>query len=348
MMGDIQIVLENNIKIALAILACLLICKVTRVRSVRVKMLLMSLVWVRIMIPFSIKFNVSSTTSDVLTKAVNTGTANSQTLVFDTFFKIWCAGVVLLSVYNILVIIRFKSRLSTSIPKQILVGNRKVKVYKNDYIESGLVYGLIKTKVYISSRVEDEDIEYLYEHESMHIRRKHHIIKVITGIMTLIYWYNPLVLIFYNQYAECIELVCDYDCCNEHMDEAEWSKNYANILLKFAQTNYTNKVRVLGFGSTTRTVRKRISNVMNGQKATISNKLISIPVFILIMVALFLKPEIHSIEVNNESEEVHKKSVLDYNAELPKVIKGGTNGKFVQTYMEIDEDGNIIYDYMDE
>ena len=55
MMGYIQIILENNIKIALAILACLLICKITHVKSVRIRMLLMSLVWVRIIIPFSIR-----------------------------------------------------------------------------------------------------------------------------------------------------------------------------------------------------------------------------------------------------------------------------------------------------
>ena len=58
MMGYIQIILENNIKIALAILACLLICKITHVKSVRIRMLLMSLVWVRIIIPFSIKFAI--------------------------------------------------------------------------------------------------------------------------------------------------------------------------------------------------------------------------------------------------------------------------------------------------
>lgn len=87
MMGYIQIILENNIKIALAIRACLLICKITHVKSVRIRMLLMSLVWVRIIIPFSIKFNVNSTSSYVLTKMVNTGDFNSQTIVSDFFFK---------------------------------------------------------------------------------------------------------------------------------------------------------------------------------------------------------------------------------------------------------------------
>lgn len=85
MMGYIQIILENNIKIALAILACLLICKITHVKSVRIRMLLMSLVWVRIIIPFSIKFNVNSTSSYVLTKMVNTGDFNSQTIVSEFF-----------------------------------------------------------------------------------------------------------------------------------------------------------------------------------------------------------------------------------------------------------------------
>lgn len=348
MMGYIQIILENNIKIALAILACLLICKITHVKSVRIRMLLMSLVWVRIIIPFSIKFNVNSTSSYVLTKMVNTGDFNSQTIVSEFFLKIWCVGVVLLLFYNIVVDIRFRNILSTSVPQKLLIGNCMVKIYKNDYINSALVYGLIKPKIYISSRVNDVDIEYLYEHESMHIRRKHHIIKIITGVTSLIYWYNPLIWIFYMQYAECIELVCDYDCCDKHINETDWNKNYVNILLNAAQVKQVTQIRILGFASAAVAVRKRVSNIMREQKVTISNKLISIPVFIIIMLMLFLKSEIQNIEKPDKNEDVHK-SVMAYDADYPRVINRGTNGAYVKSYKEFDGEGNvnIIFDFED-
>ena len=49
-------VLENNIRVMAAILICLLICGLMRIKSAKLKLLLMSLVWVRILIPLSIRF----------------------------------------------------------------------------------------------------------------------------------------------------------------------------------------------------------------------------------------------------------------------------------------------------
>lgn len=51
-------ILENNIRVMAAILICLLICGLMRIKSAKLKLLLMSLVWVRILIPLSIRFNI--------------------------------------------------------------------------------------------------------------------------------------------------------------------------------------------------------------------------------------------------------------------------------------------------
>ena len=146
-------VLENNIRVMAAILICLLICGLMRIKSAKLKLLLMSLVWVRILIPLSIRFNIKR--------------------------------VVVIFLHNMLADMKFRNRLSTSIPQEILAGGKRVKVYRSDYISSGLVYGVVRPKVYISYAVNDEDVPYLYEHEYTHICHKHHIIKIITGIAVL-------------------------------------------------------------------------------------------------------------------------------------------------------------------
>lgn len=83
----------------------------------------------------------------------------------------------------------------------------------NDYIDSAIVYGVFKPKIYMSYSVDYSEIKYLYEHECMHIQHKHHIIKLIVGIAVVVNWFNPLLWMFYKRYMEYIELVCDYDCC---------------------------------------------------------------------------------------------------------------------------------------
>lgn len=57
-------ILENNIRVMAAILICLLICGLMRIKSAKLKLLLMSLVWVRILIPLSIRFNIKRVSTD--------------------------------------------------------------------------------------------------------------------------------------------------------------------------------------------------------------------------------------------------------------------------------------------
>ena len=243
-------ILENNIRVMAAILICLLICGLMRIKSAKLKLLLMSLVWVRILILLSIRFNIKRVSTDILSEVSYTDSVTGITInMYEILAVIWLLGIVVIFLHNMLADMKFRNRLSTSIPQEILAGGKRVKVYRSDYISSGLVYGVVRPKVYISYAVNDEDVPYLYEHEYTHICHRHHIIKIITGIAAVIYWYNPLVWMFYKYYAEYIELSCDYDCCNRHMDDEDWSKKYANILLNSAYKGNMTKVRVLGFNN---------------------------------------------------------------------------------------------------
>ena len=126
-------------------------------------------------------------------KSINRHSVTGITInMYEILAVIWLLGIVVIFLHNMLADMKFRNGLSTSIPQEILAGGKRVKVYRSDYISSGLVYGVVRPKVYISYAVNDEDVPYLYEHEYTHIRHRHHIIKIITGIAAVIYWYNPL------------------------------------------------------------------------------------------------------------------------------------------------------------
>lgn len=243
-------------------------------------------------------------------------------------------------------------------PQEILAGGKRVKVYRSDYISSGLVYGVVRPKVYISYAVNDEDVPYLYEHEYTHIRHRHHIIKIITGIAAVIYWYNPLVWMFYKYYAEYIELSCDYDCCNRHRDDEDWSKKYANILLNSAYKGNVTKVRVLGFNNDYRITINRIGNIMKPQSASTSKVAVSLLILTVVMAALFIKPTVQYVEaggseVNRSTDVIEKIEQTDKSVQIEdeeqaeeevirteqKEVDGkvlGTGGQYVQSYQEFD------------
>ena len=356
-------ILENNIRVMAAMLICLFICGLMRIKSAKLKLLLMSLVWVRILIPLSIRFNIKIVSTDILSEVSYTDSVTGITInMYEILAVIWLLGIVVIFLHNMLADMKFRNGLSTSIPQEILAGGKRVKVYRSDYISSGLVYGVVRPKVYISYAVNDEDVPYLYEHEYTHIRHRHHIIKIITGIAAVIYWYNPLVWMFYKYYAEYIELSCDYDCCNRHRDDEDWSKKYVNILLNSAYKGNVTKVRVLGFNNDYRITINRIGNIMKPQSASTSKVAVSLLILTVVMAALFIKPTVQYVEAGNDEvnqsigdsgeigqeEESEQVELLEEEKLKPGQRRisnktPGTGGQFVQSYQEVlDENGDFV------
>lgn len=144
-------ILENNIRVMAAMLICLFICGLMRIKSAKLKLLLMSLVWVRILIPLSIRFNIKIVSTDILSEVSYTDSVTGITInMYEILAVIWLLGIVVIFLHNMLADMKFRNGLSTSIPQEILAGGKRVKVYRSDYISSGLVYGVVRPKVYIS------------------------------------------------------------------------------------------------------------------------------------------------------------------------------------------------------
>lgn len=157
---------------------------------------------------------------------------------------------------------------------------------------------------------------------------------------------------------EYIELSCDYDCCNRHRDDEDWSKKYANILLNSAYKGNVTKVRVLGFNNDYRITINRIGNIMKPQSASTSKVAVSLLILTVVMAALFIKPTVQYVEaggskVNRSTDVIEKIEQTDKSVQIEdeeqaedEVIKTeqkevdgkvlGTGGQYVQSYQEFD------------
>lgn len=350
-MGLCKIILENNIRIAAAILICFIICSIMHINSVKIKLLLMSLVWVRILIPLSINYNISIAPDKLPERLSQTADVNAvygmkMNLVLA---GIWLAGIIMIFFHNMLENMRLRNRLSTSIPHELAIENKRVKIYMNDYIDSAIVYGILKPKIYMSYSVDYSEIKYLYEHECMHIRHKHHIIKLIVSMAVIVNWFNPLLWMFYKRYMEYIELVCDYDCCKKHRCEENWHSEYAKVLLGLSCVSNEKKVRVLGFSNDYIIIQNRIKNIMSQQKIHIRSTVVAFLLLTFVIVILSIKPKMQiAAAVDNErlningSEEQVEQEDIKYDKNKTNETRKGSGGGYVQSYKEeYDEDDEV-------
>lgn len=121
-------ILENNIRVMAAMLICLFICGLMRIKSAKLKLLLMSLVWVRILIPLSIRFNIKIVSTDILSEVSYTDSVTGITInMYEILAVIWLLGIVVIFLHNMLADMKFRNGLSTSIPQEILAGGKRVK-----------------------------------------------------------------------------------------------------------------------------------------------------------------------------------------------------------------------------
>lgn len=350
-MGLCKIILENNIRITAAILVCFIIFSIMHINSVKIKLLLMSLVWVRILMPLSINYNISIAPDKLPERLSQTADVNAVygMKIYLVLSGIWIAGIIIIFFHNMMENIRLRNRLSTSIPHELVIENKRVKIYMNDYIDSAIVYGILKPKIYMSYSVDYSEIKYLYEHEYMHIHHKHHIIKLIVSMAVIVNWFNPLIWMFYKQYMEYIELVCDYDCCKKHRCEENWRCEYAKALLRLSCESNEKRVRVLGFSNDYIIIQNRIKNIMSQQKIHIRSTVIAFLLLTFFIVMLFIKPKIQiaaavdkeRLNINGSEEQVEQEDIK-YDKNKTNETRKGSGGVYVQSYKEeYDEDDEV-------
>lgn len=107
-------ILENNIRVMAAMLICLFICGLMRIKSAKLKLLLMSLVWVRILIPLSIRFNIKIVSTDILSEVSYTDSVTGITInMYEILAVIWLLGIVVIFLHNMLADMKFRNGLST-------------------------------------------------------------------------------------------------------------------------------------------------------------------------------------------------------------------------------------------
>ncbi len=132
------------------------------------------------------------------------------------------------------------------------------RIYECGEIPSPFVMGIIRPKIYLPFRLGNEEREYIIRHESYHIQRKDHIVKLIAFFLTCIYWFHPLVWISYLLMIRDMEMSCDEYVLKKSVEDIRAS--YSSSLLGFAVNRRNPGAGFLAFGESD--TRRRVKHIM--------------------------------------------------------------------------------------
>lgn len=86
----------------------------------------------------------------------------------------------------------------------------------------------------IAARLTDRELKIILCHEVTHIKRKHHLYRPVFDIVSILHWFNPLVWIARNDFAEHCEIDCDKSALSVLKDSVS-GHDYAAAMLRLME-----------------------------------------------------------------------------------------------------------------
>lgn len=235
--------------------------------------------------------------------------------ITDVLPYVWLAGVVLFALWGIVSYIRFNGILSSSVK---YIDN----IYQSDRIETPLIFGIIKPKIYIPFEMNTEYFSYVIAHERYHIKRFDYLVKLFAFFVLALHWFNPLCYLAFYLMSKDMEMSCDEKVLGSSENV---KKNYSYALLSFATDKKFPAPTPICFGEGS--VKSRIKNILKFKKPKLAVSVIAVLFCGLVLVscaanpksgnALIKEPENNSFE-STENEKLKDKDYLTSFATLSK------------------------------
>lgn len=181
--------------------------------------------------------------------------ANPLQIWIPVLSMIWGIGVTVLLLYTAVSYRRLQRNVSEAV---ILRDN----IFRSENVGSPFVLGVIRPRVYLSYKLDGQDLDHVIAHEQAHIRRRDHWWKPLGFLLLTIHWFNPLMWLAYVLLCRDIELACD-----EKVIQAlgsEQRADYTRTLVACSVSRSMIAACPLAFGEVG--VKERVKSVMNYKK----------------------------------------------------------------------------------
>ncbi len=237
---------------------------------------------------------------------------------------IWVVGLILMVLYSLVSFVILKRKVSASV-------FYKDNIYYCDDIETPFILGIIKPKIYVPSGLNEQDLEFVLEHEKSHLKRKDHIIKPISFLILSVYWFNPAIWLWYIFLCRDIESACDEKVIKNY--DTDSKKLYSTALLNCSANRRMIMACPVAFGEVG--VKDRIKSVLNYKKPAFWVVLVAVIISFVLAICFVSNPvndkvnriinedgyEVFSAKEQNISIEFGSRNITDKMFEKDGVYK---------------------------
>lgn len=272
-----------------------------RNRSKKFRLALWAVVGFRLICPFSFEVpyslglqkevvSGSAAISQFREYTVTTGNSTQAAGVsfMQVGYAVWLVGVVVLGMVAVIQYVYMKRRLSTAVRLQD-------EIMLSDQIRTPFVMGIVYPHIYLPYGMDERDLQYVMDHERMHIRCMDPLLKLIGWILACVHWFNPVVWLGYRLFAQDIELVCDERVIEHYTSEQQADYSMAMVRASMHASGM-HMICPVGFGETG--VKERVRSIMNYKKPSFWIVALSIAVCVITASCFLSSPQRTSFSIN--------------------------------------------------
>lgn len=105
---------------------------------------------------------------------------------------------------------------------------------ESKYISIAAAFGILSRVIICNTarlkEYSDEEIKYIFSHELIHHQKKHFLFLQLVKVLSIFYWFNPILLLI----KKMVSLSCEYECDKELTKDISQNKKriYIELLLK--------------------------------------------------------------------------------------------------------------------
>lgn len=311
-------IFNMSVVASMLILAVILLRLILKSSPKWIRYVLWMLVALRLVIPFSFESPLSlipnaqainsttqSSTSYVSSLVNSDSFQTMQNTVFSSdneiriitiLSYIWIIGVGAMLIYMLFsyLHLHLKVRESIAISDNILICDR---------ISSPFVFGIIRPRIYLPSKLSEEEKSYVIAHEQAHIKHHDNLWKPLGYLILSIHFFNPLCWIAFKLFTNDIELACDERVIKNY--DTKDKKGYSTALLSCSIERNILSACPFSFGESG--LKQRIKSVLGYKKPTVRIFIMSFAVCLLTAMSFMTNPITSALEIHSDNQ----KSAID-------------------------------------
>ncbi|HEY5584591.1 MAG TPA: M56 family metallopeptidase [Ruminiclostridium sp.] len=224
---------------------------------------------------------INNAANTLRTPATPMVSVNPMQIVMEISGIIWIAGIAILLFYSIISYLKVINNVRTA----TLV---KDNIFETDRVTTPFVFGFIKPKIFIPTRMNENELSYILIHEQTHIKRLDYLIKPFAFLVLVVHWFNPLIWLSFALMSKDMEMSCDESVLKKLGDDIKGS--YSNSLLSLSvKRSGLLTGSPLAFGESN--IKSRIKNILNYKKPAIWVVIAAIAITAVLIVVFTANPK---------------------------------------------------------